>query len=158
MEKYSESLSLGAGDVIYAFYSSINEQKEDLQFLYSKDEDFEIYDDLIINKKSHHNYITKGVEYIKEGLLPTFASEMILSLSYRGERLVRQIWTEYDNTIDKFVQVYKKKNTEQKYYGFTKTEYVSPNIVTNYVVNSTAFSNTSGWYLENNEEKARPQL
>lgn len=151
----NDEIEVPEGESIYAFYSQINDKKSELQFLYSSGE-FERDDSLVINKKRHLNYLVYSVEYNENGL-PRFASSCELSKTHRGMRLVRQIQSKYDSTIDKFVQVYKKRTSDgeyeteegstkdQLYYGFVESAYTSPNSVTNYVVNPSAFKSTTGW-------------
>ena len=150
-----------AGEYIYIFYSHINDQKEDLQFLYDVSGKFETNDDLIIDKDKYPNYLIRNVQFTKSdsrgNLWPDFTAsgsaedlyDAVISSDYRGMRLVRQIQTKYDSTIDKFVQVYKKEGDENTiYYGFTEAKYVSPNTVNNLIVNPNAFTSTTGWYTE----------
>ena len=138
---------------IYVFYSNINDKKPQWQFLYTKNDDFEIGDDLVIDRK-HDNYEIKVV-YSGNGY-PAFVAlnangEPIVSVStnYRGERLIRQTQTKYDATIDKYVGVYEKDG--KQYYGFTQSEYVSSGAIVNYVANPSNFISTSGWQTDANQ-------
>lgn len=140
-----KTLSLSPGYKIYAFYSIINDQKPDLQFLYTRNSQFNCNSDMLIDKDLHSNYIIKNVQYNSEGK-PSFADSIKISTKFRGCRLVQQIQTKYDSTIDKFVQVYNKNG--QTYYGFAETEFISPAIVKNYIVNPSAFTNVTGWEME----------
>ena len=139
--------SFSADSRILVFYSQVVDAKEEIQFLYSNEinQDNELVfsadDDLVIDKTKYPNWIaTVDLDsYIKSKTLS----------KYRGERLVRQILTEYDATIDKFVQVYAKEgDTENKYYGFTETEYSTSGGVQNYVANPSNFISTSGWQTD----------
>ena len=150
------SITIPAGSYIYAFYSHVNDKVSDLQFLYSSDDVFERDDKLVIDKVKYPNYITSGVAYTDSDW-PDFTKnpdnnnyEASLSMDYRGMRLVRQIQTKYDSTIDKYVQVYKKKDTDDIYYGFTETDYISPTAVVNYVANPSGFITTTGWQTTRN--------
>jgi hypothetical protein len=150
------SITIPAGSYIYAFYSHINDKVSDLQFLYSSNDVFERDDKLVIDKIKYPNYITSGVTYANSDW-PDFTKnpnndnyEGSLSMDYRGMRLVRQIQIKYDSTIDKYVQVYKKKGTDDIYYGFTETEYISPTAVVNYVANPNGFITTTGWQATKN--------
>ena len=142
----------GENRYIYAFYSQINNQEGKLQFLYTEEADFKTNDDLIIDKVEHPNYIIENTSYKTNGQ-PFFAKSMDLSDDYRGLRLVRPIQTKYDSTIDKYVTVYEKGGEE--YYGFVDTEYISPNTVSNYIVNPNTFTNTNGWYTEVDDNGVR---
>ena len=154
----SKSITIPAKGYIYAFYSQINNQDKTLQFLYTPEKDkkgnpvFKTNDDLVIDKEDYLNYIIENVDYDDDGK-PSFAESMDLSDDYRGMRLVRPVQTKYDSTIDKYVTVYEKGGEE--YYGFIDTEYISPNTVSNYIVNPSAFTNTSGWYTEVDDNGVR---
>lgn len=148
------------GQYIYVFYSHINDQVSDLQFLYTSEEKFSTDDKLVIDKDKYSNYLLKGVKFniLDENgnIWPNFTKLLdnglynaALTSDYRGMRLVRQIQTKYDSTIDKFVKVYKRSDDNHTlYYGFTETKYLSPKAVTNYIVNSSGFTNTTGWRAE----------
>jgi hypothetical protein len=146
------SISISSDHYIYAFYNHIDDQNPSLQFLYNENNDFDKDDKLVIDKK-YHNCILYNTQYRESGW-PEFAYDLkgnvdaSFSTDYRGMRLVRQIQTKYDSTIDKYVQVYKKKRTDgtyDTYYGFTETEYISPTAVVNYVANPSGFITTTGW-------------
>ena len=184
--------NITAGQKIYAFYSQINDKKPELQFLFADtevdengDNKFIVNDDLIIDKKEHPNYVINNVEYDKKGW-PKFVqyneetgSDPIalaqISTKYRGMRLVKQARTVYDAKIDKYVQEYKKQQTDENgdlkydednkpiyeetvYYGFEETKYLSPNTMNNYAVNPNAFASTTGWYAQPNTEGAKATL
>lgn len=152
----AEEIQIDADEYIYVFYSQINDQKSELQFLYNENQPFETNDKLVIDKDKYPNYIIKDVKFITDNngnKWPDFTKPLenglynaVITSDYRGMRLVRQIQTKYDSTIDKFVQVYKKDG--QTYYGFSQSKYLSPNAVNDYVVNGSAFTNTTGWYTE----------
>lgn len=142
------SESFGEKKVVHVFYSQLVSQSPTLQFIYAETEkDFYADDDAIIDRDKHPNYSIDGVVYNQEGL-PTWASHKNLCTNYRGMRLVRQARTKYDKTIGKYVSVYTKEGSDDEYYGFTKTEYLSPSAVINYMVNPTGFTSTTGWIGE----------
>ena len=147
-------IAIPKGKKIYGFYSHVNDKISDFQFLYEENENFAVDDDLVIDKVEHPNYIINNTIFSDDK--PQFASSCVLTTKYRGMRLVRQIQIKYDSTIDKFVQVFKKD--DEIYYGFQQTDYVTPTTVSNYVVNPSAFTSTTGWYAEKNEDGARPSL
>ena len=161
-----DGIVIEKGEYIYVFYSQINDQKSELQFLYNEDQPFETNDKLVIDKDKYPNYIIKGITYNEDkngNKWPSFTEDLdnnlydaAISSDYRGMRLVRQIQTKYDSTIDKFVQVYEKDG--QTYYGFSQSKYLSPNAVSDYIVNGSAFTNTSGWYTEKDATGARATL
>ena len=150
----NKTITISQNEYIYAFYSLINSKSSSLQFLYSKDMSFEIDDDLVILRDKYPNYILTGIEYNEDGW-PDFTAktsvnlyDAAISTEYRGERLVRQVQTRYDATIDKYVKIYRKDGIQ--YYGFTKSEYLSPSAVINYAANPDSFKNTTGWQTDKN--------
>lgn len=172
MKVSEKEFTLSKNAVIYAFYSQITNQNADLQFLYTEEKDadgdplFKTDDDLVILREESPNYITKGVKYREDGWPSFVATAKVdgqdvalaeISLKYRGERLVRQLQTKYDSTIDKFVGVYYDSDETVSegedptvYYGFTETKYETSSAVTNYVANPNNFTSTSGWQTDSN--------
>lgn len=133
-----KEIKISAGATIYVFYAHFNERIEPFQFLYTAGE-FSVNDNYVIDKENHCNYISNS--FCKYNNPPKLSK-------YRGMRLVKQIQTKYDSTIDKFVQVYENKANGEIYYGFTETKYLSPVLVENYIVNPNTFTSTSGWFTE----------
>jgi hypothetical protein len=56
---------------------------------------------------------------------------------------VRQAITVFDPVLDGYVNVYEKNDVE--YYGYTKTEYITPTAVVSYFTNGEGFVDDSGW-------------
>lgn len=148
-----KSQTFPAGETIHVFYSQLTSRAESLQFLYNDTENFFADDDMIIDKNKYDNYVVKVPSYNGNGI-PEWADQdpdhLIICPNYRGMRLVRQAATLYDPTIGKYVSVYTKNEdgTGEEYYGFTKTEYLSPKAVINFLTNSSSFTNTNGWIGE----------
>ena len=139
------TINIGADKYIYAFYDDIINQRSDVQFLYIEGKKYDQYDvddnSVIIGSK---NYLISGVTY-QEGLnSPNFATSMTISPKYRGKRLVRKQEAEYDNTVDKYVKVYKDASNN-RVYGYTESEYVSPVSVRSYITNAKDYDSTNGW-------------
>lgn len=134
--------------IIHVFYSQLTNQAPQLQFLFSETQEFFADQDMIIDKDQHPNFIVAVPSY--NGIVPSWAdpdsSHLNICKKYRGMRLVRQAQTKYDKTIGQYVTEYEKGG--KTYHGFTKTEFLSPQAVINYMVNPTAFVNTSGWVAE----------
>lgn len=126
LEAPLETMSI-KGKRIFVFYSDIVEQKKTIQFLYSEvvnNENkvvFAANDDLVIDK-DYPNWVLDGVTYDAEK--PTFANNMVLTTSYRGQKLVKQAQTKYDSTIDKYVGVY-TKNIDESIPVFSGESWVS---------------------------------
>ena len=141
------------GKDIYVFYSDIHDkQKTQWWFLYT-DGQFKTNDDLLIDREHPNYFIDVGTyeEYPSfVGIRESDGTYLIeLSMKYRGEKLVRQVQTKYDSTIDKYVGVYKKDG--ELYYGYTQTEYSTSGAIVNYVANPSSFTSTSGWDTDANQ-------
>lgn len=140
MTNAADTITVPAGQKIYAFYSSIVEQSGYFQFLYSFSS-YEVDDDYVITNSP--NYYTT-VTYNPDGIPDiTDAANIYVSEKYRGKRLVRKMVTKYDSTIDKYVNVYTHEGKE--IYGYSESEYVSPTVVQSYVTNPNSYSSYTGW-------------
>lgn len=133
-----QSIDISAGTTIYTFYSVIENKETYFQFLYVPSGNYALDDDRVITNSE--NYVL-NINYV-DGL-PSFALSVTISSEMRGKRLVRQQKTKYDASIDKYVTLYTKNDTT--YYGFTSSDYISPNAVINYVSNPANFTSDSGW-------------
>lgn len=146
MENTSETLEVSAGSKIYCFYSQIEDQASYLQFLYN-DGGYTTDENRVITGVGAKNWYLEGVIYPSENSyntpLPSFASSAIVSNEYRGKRLVRQQASYFDNALGQYVYKYTKDG--KNYYGYTKSKYISPSIVLNYIVNPTDFVDDTGW-------------
>ena len=71
--------------------------------------------------------------------------------TYRGMRLNRHQTSVYDPKLHRYVNVYEDESHNQV-YGYTETQYISPVIVQNFVVNSVDFTNTDGWDCNGNDQ------
>lgn len=138
--KTKEQIDIDEEQTIYAFYNIIANQEPYFQFVYCADGKYEVDDDHVITNSP--NYFIENVKYDEEGL-PTFASHMNISSTYRGDKLIRQAVTLFDSTIDRYVNVYEKDKTE--YYGYTKSEYITPTAVQTFITQGEGFSSDSGW-------------
>lgn len=134
---------------IYLFYSCCKNKTERLQFIYVPSNITTNSERIITNTNSQ--YYIDGVNYTeseqskKYGLyqpdydIATFS----ISSQYRGRRFVFSSKSLYHAVLDKYVIEYKNSNN-QLLYGFTETEYISPNIIQNIITN-TDFKSNSGW-------------
>ena len=145
MENESETLVIASGKFVYGFYNNIVNKQSFVQFLYNAQGVYEIDDDHVITNSPNWIIVRddgSNVTYNSEGL-PDFAASMAISDEYRGRRLVHQVLTRYDATIDKYVNVY--KDGDREIYGYTEVEYTSPATVRSYITNPTGFSSYAGW-------------
>ena len=145
MENESETLTIASGKFVYGFYNNIVNKQGFVQFLYNAQGVYEIDDDHVITNSPNWIIVRddgSNVTYNSEGL-PDFAASMAISDEYRGRRLVHQVLTRYDATIDKYVNVYTDGTRE--ICGYTEVEYTSPATVRSYITNPTGFSSYAGW-------------
>lgn len=64
--------------------------------------------------------------------------------NFRARVLVKSPVYQYDNIIQKVVQVYLDQQNND-IYSFTENEFMSPTLVQNYIVNGRNYTSTSGW-------------
>ena len=143
--------SIVRGQKIYGFYQSVNEPNGYFQFLYREDGKYTVDDDRVItNSPNYYIEYTVG----ENGTIP-FIGNSVISNDYRGRRLVRSQKTTFDPLTDKYVSLYKGPGDKDKntYYCYSDTKYITSNTVKNYIVNPTAFTDTSGWSIGTTEEK-----
>ena len=144
----------GAVD-IYVFYSNISEKSKRVQFLYNPD-GYELDDDRIIINSP--NYIIEEDTTYKNDI-PNWAESVYFDSSVRGKKLVQQALIQFDAKINKYVNLYKKKDEGEKiYYGYTENEYVTPTAIKNYITNGEGFVSQSGWEVGSNGNDEYPDL
>lgn len=143
---------------IYVFYSNIAEKSKRVQFLYVPGT-YQTDDDRIITNSPNYVLVDETT-YIND--LPVWADDSEGSVYFeptmRGKKLVQQAITRFDAKLDKYVNVYKKKGSEKLYYGYTKSEYVTPTSVKNYITNGESFISTSGWEVGADSNEKYPDL
>ena len=154
-----------ADSKIYLFYSCCKNKTKKLQFIYiPAGQEMLLNSDRIIQNKNCQ-YFIDGTSYAldEQGLFQQYGlykptnlniSTVAISGNIRGKRYVFSTKTEYNALLDKYVTCY-TKGTES-WRGYTETKIVAPNIVQNYITNST-FTNTSGWtgtYIFNQSDYA----
>ena len=149
MEGNQGNITLQAGKFVYVFYNNIVNKERFVQFLYA--DTYEIDDDnFIVNSP---NWYLENVTYNSEGI-PDFTNNLSISETYRGRRLVRKVKTKYDATIDKYVNVY----NNDKVYGYTETEYLSPAAIRSYVTNPNSYDSYTGWEIGCSSNDEFPKL
>lgn len=131
-------IKIAAGEKIYAFYTSITNKEDFFQFVYNKNNIYQLDENrLIINS---NEYWTK-VESAQSEFWPDFAETVTYTSKMRGLRHVRSPKTLYDKVLDKYVAAYKSLDGK-KYRGYTETKYISPNLIRSYITGGYTFS---GW-------------
>lgn len=139
MQDTQDKMFIEAGKIIYVFYSDITNKETNLQFLYCKDEEYQVDDDRVITN-SKNWYIT-NVSYSDE--IPSIAETLELSYDFRGDKLIYQQVTLFDQAINQYVKIYEKD--EKEYYGYQTIEYITPTAVKNFITNGEGFTNEAGW-------------
>lgn len=136
-----------AGSIIYGFYSILYKNNDFFQFYYNEkgysfDDDGFILDCPI--------YCVENYTY--SGKVPDGTSDYELTTN-RGKSLVRTQETHYDKVLEKYLKHYLVENNEE-IYGFTDTDYVTDEFVTNIATNSKDFVDDIGWYNLGTNENA----
>ena len=149
---HTETITIAAGQIIYGFYSCIENNELFFQFLYRQDGNYTIDTDTGAVNNSN-NWFIDNTEYLNNS--PTFCNNnATISLDYRGEKYIRNVLTEYDSRVDKVVTLYSdgavddKGNLINNIRGYTEYEYLSPTLVTNLVTNPDEFTDDIGWDKE----------
>ena len=154
MQDETQEIVISGNNKIYGFYTPIANKESYFQFLYVENNAYESDSDYVIINSP--NWFIEGVTYDEDGK-PNFAKSIIISSDYRGDRVVRQVQTIYDSTIDKYVYSYNKG----QYYGYSESEYISPTAVKNFITSPDTFTSFSGWEVGGvivNENTVYPSL
>ena len=137
----TNTISIAKGQIIYGFYQCVNNKSSYFQFLYNTD-GYTIDDDRIITNSPNY-YVDNAINNSTGEFIFFDSSKAVVTDKYRGKRLVRSLKTAYDPVVEKYVNVY--KNGDNIYYGYTETEYLTSDLVRNYVTNPSNYTSTSGW-------------
>ena len=131
--------SIPVGATIYSFYSILYNNNDFFQCYYNEngysfDDDGFIVDCPI--------YCVENYTYSEK--LPNGTSNYELTIN-RGKSLVRTQESHYDKVLEKYVRHY-LINNDTEVYGFTDTEYLTDEFVTNIATNDKNFVDDIGWY------------
>lgn len=136
---------------IYIPYSEVQNKSNPCQILYyDGDNQEEAYvrkdEDNVLLKKLYQNLL------IQEEAYSSFVDKKSLKLmtDCRGGKLVRSLKTIYDKKLETYVTEFQKLNSEaqslETFYGFTKTEYITPEFVQDLVDSGEKFTSETGWH------------
>lgn len=160
-----EPITLSAGTVVLAAYSSCTSRPHRFQFFYTGDEKITCDDDRFINNKNCQYYIdiddpvngyhNSGDYIVPTGFNTTTVTEgesvVILSAEYRGKRYGFTQQTQYIPKLNRYINIYEKKITHEngekeykEYYGYENTEYHSSVLIQN-LISGSELKSTSGW-------------
>lgn len=126
-------------EVIYLFYSVVQEKKSYIQFIYNTSYETESNSQLL---KENNCYSVEMDWSTFESLLDK-NMEVVFS-DYRGKRLVRKQLQEFNSALNRNCYVYKDQNNN-KVLGYSIVEYKDPTVVLNLISNSKEFVDTNGW-------------
>lgn len=157
----NKKIDISANEYIYFFYndaefSESEESGKDGQWGIKAKESVQIlYFGRKIDDKDNPVAIDDGRVVIDDDYLFNYkiasAAVNVEVTGYSGYRIQDRTRTEYESTLDKYVEVY--TNGSEKYFSYTETEYhVSP-LVQNYLTNSTNFTSNAGWKNLNKEQE-----
>lgn len=143
-----ETLSIDLkGKYVYVTYYFVKGKGADIQILYNENDSdstprYSVTDEGVLDRRSYRIFKPEdaNAEYSK-----IFANTPTLCPGIQGERLVNSQKTTYDKVLEQYVKVY--KDGEKEIYGFTRTEYNTPELVENLITNGEGnFIGTDGWY------------
>lgn len=137
-----EEIIIKAGTYIYTFYSVLQDNSDYFQFIY----DGKIPENGIIHHEVDENNVIQKVQncYCARDTLKDYPPKYYQG--FRGQKYIRRQKTEYDKVLGEYVKVYQKGN--DKVYGYSKAEYFTPSLITNYITNGNLILSNSGWDQE----------
>lgn len=149
MLNQEENIILEPGTLVYIPYSVVQDKGQFYQVLYSKisfaDDNLPKDENGVLLQEYFGNYYFSA-EY-EDLNFPTDLNNNGLLLNCRGARLVRIPKTIYDDKLERYLSVYEKDGNT--YYGFTETEYQTPELVQSLITNGSKFSSVTGWGATN---------
>lgn len=134
--------TISAKETIYCFYTDIINKSPIVQFLYRADDEYKIDNERIILNSD--KLFVSDVTYTENK--PDLAISSELTTIYKGKKLIQTQETMFDAHIEKFVSLYTKDN--KTYRAYSESEFLTPSIVTNYLLNSKTFVNNESWVPE----------
>lgn len=93
----------------------------------------------------------------------TVGKEAYVSNRYRGNVYCRKQLSTYDANLERYVNVYKKKNStpnvnDKRIFGYVDYDYDASDLVNNLLANNKDFKNTNGWIGKNLKIGLFPEL
>ena len=138
-----KEVTIKAGTYVYTFYSVLQDNSDYFQFIY--DGKFPDENGIIHHEVDENNVIQKVQNcYCARDALKDYPTRYYQG--FRGQKYVRRQKTEYDKVLGEYVKVYQKEN--DKVYGYSKAEYFTPSLITNYITNGNLILSNSGWDQE----------
>lgn len=149
-------VTIPSGEKIYFFYSTIaNKLAADVHILWEKDKTdgkWEVDDN---NAVKGPNYRIASITYNEGTNCPTIVNDSGFTniLDFQGHRLVYNQLSKYDPVTEKYVDLYQANyddGVKQDIYHYVDYEYLTSDILTNYVTDGSNFNQLSdgsmqGW-------------
>lgn len=154
------STTIPSGATIYGFYSCCSAREDRFQFIYMNGADIQVDSERVI--LNGQQYYIDNVQYSDNTAysvgVPNFCNNNPILDNYRGAKFVFTQVSKRDRLLDRIVKKYTKNN--ETYWGYVDTQYVSPNIITDYVSNGSEIKTTSGWRagILGNDATVKPDL
>ena len=168
--------------ICYLPYSMVPHSDDELadmtavQFIYAPEYTTEYSSMLITNEDS--NWLVTGGVWVKSGDIYQFKipssgttktiftinlSNAFVSDKYRGNVYCRKQLSTYDANLERYVNVYKKKNStpnvnDKRIFGYVDYDYDASDLVNNLLANNKDFKNTNGWIGKNLKIGLFPEL
>lgn len=168
--------------ICYLPYSMVPHSDDELadmtavQFIYAPEYTTEYSSMLITNKDS--NWLVTGGVWIKSGDIYQFKipssgttktifainlNNAFVSNQYRGNVYCRKQLSTYDANLERYVNVYKVKDSnptadDKRIFGYVDYDYDASDLVNNLLSNNKDFKNTTGWIGTNLKIGLFPEL
>lgn len=171
--------------ICYLPYSMVPHSDDELadmttvQFIYAPKYTTEYSSMLITNKDS--NWLITGGQWIKYGsdyrfqvrqdgtpksswkTIFSINKEAYVSNRYRGNVYCRKQLSTYDENLERYVNVYKVKDStptaeDKRIFGYVDYDYDASDLVNNLLANNKDFKNTNGWIGKNLKIGLFPEL
>lgn len=168
--------------VCYLPYSMVPHSDDELadmtavQFIYAPEYTTEYSSMLITNEDS--NWLVTGGVWVKSGDIYRFKipssgttktifainpNNAFVSNQYRGNVYCRKQLSTYDANLERYVNVYKVKDSnptadDKRIFGYVDYDYDASDLVNNLLANNKDFKNTNGWIGKNLKIGLFPEL
>ena len=175
ISKNSETIS----GYVYTFYSQLQATADgawtikdglgQVQILWNQGKSFENHqlDDnrQVVDEKDEYNYLVSRESLASLKWQPTgVATDNVNAI--QGGRIVESIYSHYEAVADKYVEEYTIKkdatvglptgtSSDAPVYHYTETEYLTSDMVKNYVVNASGFTALTGWKPDNGGQEIK---
>ena len=153
-------VEIAAGELLLGFYSSCTGKPYRFQFIFTDLSSVVVNQDNVIENENCQYYIDIGPEtkYSSASTEYTFflpkefeiasrqegGNEVVISTEYRGARYAFIQKSQFIPVLNRYVNVYKNKNNNAEYYGYSTSTYQSNSTCKN-LISNPGFKTSSGW-------------